>query len=512
MQHEKSRVQAAVLNSVVASGGQIVNLVLSFVVRTVFIRILGEQFLGLNGLFSNILNILSFSELGIGAAITFSLYKPIAENNLVQIRALMRLYSKIYRLIGIGMLLLGAMLTPFLPVLISGDTSKLGNIYIAFVLYLMNSAFGYFMSYKRSLFMATQEGYINALNLLIFQALGQLAQIAMLLLYSNYLVYLVIQLVFTILSNVWISLMANRRYKEFLKKPTDKVDHATILYLKKNVVGMISAKLGGVVVFGTDNIILSSMVGLTAVGIYANYTMIINGINSIFTQGLSAVTATLGNFGATNKKSDNLEVFFKFNLITLFLAATAAFVFTLFSTPFIKFWLGSFKYVVSKQTLYLIALGFFVSLLRQPVINYTNALGLYWEQRFKPLFEAGVNLIVSLVLVRYFNMSISGVLIGTLASNLLINAWWEPLILFKHGFDSTIQKFLIIYLSELVMVAGILSILIRFSTSLNTMNIFVQLIIFVIIGLILGFGITFFEYVLLRKMKILETTLFKRVK
>ena len=109
-------------------------------------------------------------------------------------------------------------------------------------------------------------------------------------------------------------------------------------------------------------------------------------------------------------------------------------------------------------------------------------------------------------------MSISGVLIGTLASNLLINAWWEPLILFKHGFDSTKQKFLIIYLSELVMVAGILSILIRFSTSLNTMNIFVQLIIFVIIGLILGFGITFFEYVLLRKMKILETTLFKRVK
>lgn len=510
MQHEKSRVKAALLNSVVASGGQILNLILSFVVRTVFIRILGEQFLGLNGLFSNILNILSFSELGIGAAITFSLYKPIAENNVVQIRALMRLYSKVYRLIGIGILLLGAVLTPFLQNFISGYTTGLGNIYIAFVLYLMNSAFGYFMSYKRSLFMATQEGYINALNLLTFQAIGQVAQIVMLQIYSNYLVYLGIQLMFTVLSNIWISAVADKRYKEYLKKTNEKVDTDTVEYLKKNVLGMISAKLGGVVVFGTDNIILSSMVGLSVVGIYANYTMIINGINSILTQGLSAVTASLGNFGVTNKKADNEVIFFKFQLITLFLSSLVAFVFTLFSTPFIQFWLGSAKYIVTKQTLYLIALGFFVTLMRQPIINYTNALGLYWEQRFKPVFEALVNLIVSLVLVGYFGMSISGVLIGTLVSNLLINAWWEPLILFKHGFDSNIKKFSLVYLTELGIVSFILAALTSLSGRLDDMNIILELIVFLVTGLVLAVVTTLLVYVILRRLNILTTPLLQK--
>lgn len=509
MQKEKSRVKASLLNSLVASSGQIVNLVLSFIVRTIFIRTLGEQFLGLNGLFSNILNILSFTELGIGTAITFSLYKPLAENKVNQIRALMHLYSKIYRVIGAGILLLGFVLMPFLETFISGDKSGLGNIYIAFALYLMNSAFGYFMSYKRSLFMAAQEGYINALNLLLFQMLGQIMQILMLLLYSNYLVYLIVQLIFTVLSNVWISVIADKRYKHYLQKTSEKVPQDTIDYLKKNVLGMVSAKLGGVVVFGTDNIILSSMVGLSIVGIYANYTMIINGINSVLTQGLGAVTASLGNFGATKKKSDNIEVFFKFQLITLLLSTTVVFVFALFSTPFIRLWLGSSKYVVTRPTLYLIVLVFFVSLMRQPLINYTNALGLYWEQRFKPLFEAGINLVVSLLLVGYFKMTISGVLIGTLASNLLVNAWWEPLILFKYGFDSNIKRFLIVYISEFGSVATVLYVLTGFSGRLTTMNIIGQLIIYTTVGLILSIAITFMEYILIKKMKLLNSPLIK---
>ncbi|WHQ49459.1 oligosaccharide flippase family protein [Lactiplantibacillus plantarum] len=270
----KNRRKASVINSTVAIIGQFLSLLFSFVSRTIFIRVLGEQYLGLNGLFTNLLNILSFAELGIGSAIVFSMYRPLSEHDIPQIKALMFLYKRCYHIIALILMFGGAVILIFLPYLIAGKYD-VGNIYIAFLLYLLNSVLSYFWSYKRSIFVANQEGYINSFNQLIFNVVMQSIQIIFLVMYKSYYVYLVIQIVFTVLSNWQISKLANKRYPYLKERVTERVEKKTLSYLKRNVIGMISSKIGGVVVFGTDNLLLSGFIGLAAVGKYSNYTLII---------------------------------------------------------------------------------------------------------------------------------------------------------------------------------------------------------------------------------------------
>lgn len=445
----KSRTNASIINSTVASSAQLINLIASFVVRSLFIQTLGGQYLGLNGLFVNILNVLSFTELGIGAAITFSLYKPLAENNEDQVAALMALYGKIYHAIAAIIFVLGMALVPFLHILIHGNIEALGNIHIAFCLFLLNSVCSYLGGYKRSIFFADQSGYLNSLNLLIFQLTTQLLQGIFLVLYPNYYVYLIIQILLTISSNIQISRIANKKYPFLKTKSRLKVDKTTITYLKKNVTGMISSKLGGVIVFGTDNLILSAFLGLISVAKYSNYTMILTGVTSILNQGVSAVTSSIGNLKAVGNISKQRKVFYQYSQINGVLNIAISTALISFYSPFINFWIGD-KYILSPLVTWLIVINFFFGQLRQANINFTNAYGLYWEQRYKPIFEAGVNLALSLCLVKYAHMGIAGVLIGTISSNLLVNSWWEPLVLLKHGIKSNFLEYARFYFLQLI--------------------------------------------------------------
>lgn len=454
----KSRTHASVINSFSAGLAQILTLLMSFVSRTIFIRVLGEQYLGLNGLFSNILSILSFAELGVGAAITFSLYKPLANHDEDQVLALMQLYKKVYHAIALIIFTAGIIVLPFLDFFIKGDGSDVGNIHIAFFLFLMNSVSSYLWNYKRSIFFADQSGYINSLNLMIFQVSGQLLQILFLLVTPSYYLYLIIQICVTIFSNLQISRVANKQYPFLRQHRKVSVPHQTLAFLKRNVIGMISAKLGGIVVLGTDNIILSSFLGLATVAVYSNYTLIMNGMISVINQAVSAVTASIGNLRAVGNPRKEKAVFYKYSMISALIGLTVSVGMVTFFSPFIKFWVGK-KFVLDATTTLIIVIGFFVSQLRQANINFTNAYGLYWEQRLKSIVEAVVNLIVSLILIIGFRAGINSVILGNLASNLFVNAWWEPLIVLKSGFKATnseIRFYARFYLSELTIGVAIL--------------------------------------------------------
>ncbi len=447
--NNKSRTKLSTYNSISASVAQLLTLLASFVSRTIFIKVLGEQYLGLNGLFVNILNLLSFAELGIGAAITYSLYEPIAKKDENAILGLMQLYRKVYHAIALLIFVIGMIITPFLKYMINGSTSDVGNIHIAFILFLLNTVFSYLWNYKRSIFFANQEGYVNSLNTLIFQVGAQIIQIIFLFVYPSYYLYLIIQVLLTVTSNLQISKLADRRYPFLKSRKNVEVPSKVISYIKRNVIGMVSSKLGGIVVNGTDNILLSAGLGLSTVGIYSNYTLILNGMNSVINQGISAVTASIGNMQVTESKAKQRIIFYKYSHLTGLVGLFISVGLSSFFSPFISLWVGS-NYILSNFTTWTIVLGFFVAELRQANINFTNAYGLYWEQRKKPIFESIVNLLFSLIFLFYMHLGIKSVVLGTLLSNILVNMWWEPLIVIKFGIKGNLKEYFKYYFAQLI--------------------------------------------------------------
>lgn len=480
-----SRTKAALMNSSVATITQIINLVLNFVSRTFFIKILGEQILGLNGLFVNLLNILAFAELGIGSAITFSLYLPLAKNDILQIQALMQLYRKTFHIIALIIFIAGVGIMPFLPRMIAGNP-HVGNIFLAFSLFLANSVFSYLWSYKRSIFIASQRGYVNGLNQMIFNFAMQVVQIIFLFLTESYYIYLIIQIVFTIASNLQISRLANKEFPYLRSKKRLKVDSKTLEYLKKNILGMISSKIGGVVVFGTDNVIISSFIGLAAVGKYSNYTLVLNGVNAIIGQLVNAVTPSIGNFKIEKSRTEQTKLFYQYTQLNAYIVFLSSIMLSLMFPSFIRIWIGS-EYQLSNSLTTIIVVGFFINGLRNSNLNFMNAYGTFWEMRYKSIWEAISNLLFSLILIKYTNLGIGAVVLGTIGANLVVNSWWEPLIVLKHGIKMADLKYIKLYLVLLISGSSLIFISQIIGNYLLNFNFIVAVIIAVLISALMSF-------------------------
>lgn len=504
----KNRKKASIINSFFAVSAQFLNLIFSFVSRTIFIRILGEDYLGLNGLFTNLLSILSFAELGIGSAIVFSMYKPLNSGDVNQVKALMLLYKKCYYIVAMILAFGGGIILLFLPKLIAGKYN-VGNIYLAFILYLSSSIFSYFWSYKRSIFIADQRGFINSLNQLLFNVIMQILQILSLIIYRSYYIYLIIQIIFTIVSNWQISNLANKNYPYLKEKVTEPVDPNVINYLKKNVVGMISSKIGGVVVYGTDNLLLSSFIGLIAVGQYSNYMLIINGVTSLINQGLGAVTSSIGNLRVSSTKNKQLKIFFQYSQLVSYVSFFVSMFMILFFPPFISFWIGS-KFILSPKLSLLIVLSFFVTSLRYSNLNFMNAYGTYWEMRYKSIVEATVNLVISFLLVKFTNLGISAVVLGTLISNICVNSWWEPLIVLKIAIKTSLREYFRFYIISLIS-GSFLILFVQKILQLNKINVFVSAIICLFISILSLFIFHIITITLAFPKKIERLTLSKSI-
>lgn len=475
----ESRSKKALLNSVVASLAQVITILFQFIARTFFIKILGEQYLGLNGLFTNVLGILNLAEMGIGSAITFSLYRPLAENNKPQIAAIMRYLQKWYRYIAVFVLVAGMIATPFIPHLIANNQHFTDfQVMAYFLVALSGTLVTYLLSYKRTLLIADQLGYINSLNTVYFNLATQLIQIIFLIFSRSFLIYLFIQVLMNLLSNIMISIKVDKRYT-FLDNKTQAVPNEILKYFKRNMQGMIAAKLGGVVVNATDNLVLSAFLGLSLVAKYANYTLITTGLTAVLAQAISAVSSSIGNLAAKNESIDKqVKVFYEYFAITSIVSIAASIGFATFSKQFIDAWIGT-GFVLPEYVVFLIVFNFYFQSVRQALIGYANSYGLYWPQRHKPIFEALINLLVSIALVKYFGLGIAGVMIGTISSNVLVNYWWEPLVVFKYGLKVPMGLFLYKYLLILVLGAVVImeSIVIGYSTSSLMQSLLLSLVL-----------------------------------
>ncbi len=426
-----SRTANSIRNMKYAICGQVFSVILSFVSRTVFVYILGKEYLGINGLFSNILAILALAEMGIGSAIIYSLYKPLAENNEELTAGLMRLFRKIYTGIGLFILIIGCFLTPFLDFFVK-ERPNVPYFELIYVLFVVNNASGYFFSYKGMLINADQKQYITTTITQLSTLLMNVIQIICLVLTHNYILYLLIMLLSTLGRNIVISVVANRLFpfittKKNVELPIDEKN--TII---KNVKAMMMHKIGGVIVDSTDNILLSKIVSVAVVGLYSNYYLITHTITTLYSMLFNALVASVGNLGVTNDKE---TIYKNFRIIDF--AGSWLYYFSFICLlnlldPFISLWLGK-DYMFGYGLTFVICINFYFTGMRNGLLTFRSALGLFWYDRYKAIAEAVVNLIVSIVLGLRFGAI--GIFIGTATSTICVCLLIEPYVVYKYAFD-----------------------------------------------------------------------------
>lgn len=425
------------INLTAAIVGQLVAVPIGFVARLVFIRVLGAEYLGVNGLFTSILTMLSLVELGIGPAIIFSLYKPLAENDTKKVQAIMQLYKKAYTIIGIVIVVLGAVMTPFLSYLFK-DTPGINNLEIIYLLFVGNSAISYFYAYKQNLIIADQRRYIVTIYRYAFFSILNLLQIIFLYATKNYIVFLIVQIACTLLQNLMAAKSADKLYPFLRQKTVEHLDGETVREIKKNTGAMVSHKIGDIVTNSTDNIVISAMVGTVWVGLYSNYVLITIALNGIMGQFFSAITASIGNLGATSAKERLLAVFRKVQFVTFWIFGFSSICLFYIFNPFIAVWIGK-AYWLSMDTVLLLTVLFYVQGMRRAVLTFREALGLYWYDRYNPLFQTVINIGVSVALAPKFG--VSGVIVGTLVSLLTTCFLIEPYFLYKKGFAAPFKLY-----------------------------------------------------------------------
>lgn len=466
---ESSRTKKSMLNITSNFIIQIMKTVLAFVTRTVFIKVLGEQYLGVNGLLSNILLMLSLTELGVSTAINFSLYKPLAEKDDVKISSLMTFYKKAYRIIGFTVAALGMILFFFLDYLIK-DAQAIQNLNIIYLLYLANTVSTYFISYKETLIYADQKSYkLTTINF-VFTLLINIGQVIILLVTKNYILYLVTQFIITFLQKLFVNIFITRKYNYINFNSEEKLEQSDLDVLKTNVKSMFFHKIGDYCINGTDNIIISKFIGIAKVGIYSNYLTLINVANTFINLIYVGITASLGNYIVTENTENKVKLFRKLDFIGFIIFGTSSLLFLNLFNPFILVWIGE-VYLLPMYLVLIIVLNFYLTGMRLPISTLKSAAGIYRQDRFSPLIQAAINLVISIVLVRYLNLL--GILLGTIISSLLVPCWQRPYIVYKYIFKTSVKQYYLQYIKYFIIltISGIITYLIT-TNIWNVNNIF----------------------------------------
>ena len=451
-----SRTKNVVRNSIFALITQVINLIISFVVRTIFINTLGTEYLGVNGLFTNILTILSFAELGIGNAIIFSMYKPAAEGNREEIKSLMKLYKNAYRTIAIVVLVAGLLVIPFLKFIITDVPNIIENITAIYILFLLNTAISYTYTYKRSIISVYQQDYILSMFDFAFNILKNVLQSIILICYKNYMVYLCIQIVCTFVENVIISIRVNKKYPFLKEKEVKELDKEEKKNIFTNVRSLVVYKFGNVILDGTDNIIISSTISTAVVGLVSNYTLIINAVKGILGKITNAVTSSIGNLNAMNDNAKKEEVLYDYLFVAFWIYGLSSIGMGILFNDFIEIWIGK-EYILSIYTVIALVFSFFVDGMHYPAYTYRVTMGLFKEGKKAPFFTAIINVILSIVMGNM--MGVTGVFLATSISRLLTTTWYDPYLIFKKRLNLSAKKFVVRYVQYFIIfvVVGIIS-------------------------------------------------------
>lgn len=436
-----SRTNQSIKNAGFSLICQVIQLFFQMTTRVFFIRIIGKEYLGLNSLFTDLLTALQLVELGIGPAIAYSLYKPLANKDKQKVKSIMNLFGKVYRVIGIFILLIGIGFTPFYKFFIN-EIPNITNIDYIYILFVINTSVSYFYSYYRTLLISDQKKYLDISIQTTITSIYAIAQILVLYLTHNYILYLYVQIIGTILINFIASRIALKQYPYLKEKDINKLDKETVGEIKKNVFAMIFHKIGGIVRDATDNLLISKFIGLAVTGMYSNYSMITKSLSNIINQVFSAILSSVGNLHVTTDENSQREVFYKINFINFWIASFCACCFGALINPFILI-IADNSYLLGNVITALITLRFYLDIMRKTPWMFCEAAGIYWQGKTKPIWEMITNLIISLILVKY--MGISGIILGTIITILLVDVTVEPHLAFKYVLKERTYKYYIKY-------------------------------------------------------------------
>lgn len=444
-----SRTSNVVRNMWVGTFFQVLSLFLGFVSRTIFIRILGSEYLGLNSLFTNVLTILSFAELGIGNAIVFSMYKPLADEDTDKLKKLINFYKKTYTIIGFIILVVGILIIPFIPSIINDTPNIKENIYLIYLLFLTDTAISYFFSYRTSIISADQKNYIVVMYTYIFKICQIILQLILLYFTKEYMLYLILQVITTFLTNLYLSNKSKKMYPFLKELGNNQLEKKETKKIFDNVKALFIYKLGSVVLNGTDSIIISKYLGLIVLGLYSNYYLLVSAITQILSQLFNAFTSSIGNLIAKETREKAKNVFNQLYYFTIFIYAVVCICLYLLFNDFITLWLGK-EYLLSNFVVLTIVGHLYVNGVQFAGFTFRNASGNFKQFKYSPIFSAVLNIVISIILAKYIGLA--GVFIGTIISRVCTSTWIDPYIIYKNVFKENVREYFIKYIKYLIIV------------------------------------------------------------
>lgn len=467
------RIKNSIKNIYMSILTQIIITLLGFVSRNIFLSSLGTEYLGINGLLTNVLSMLSLVEGGIGTSIIYNLYKPLAEEDEPKIIALVQLYKKLYSILAIIIFVLSMCLYPFLGVLIKGGTniSYLGLVYFIFVI---KNVISYLNAHKWSLINADQKGYILVKYNLIFNVLTTISKIIVLKATQSYILYLLIELLIFIIQNIWNGKVVNERYPYIKRNRRYKVDNETRENLITNVKAIFLHNVGTYCVFGTDNLLISSLISLKTVGLYSNYTLIISQLSSLLTPVLNGIGASVGNLIATETKEKSYEIFNVTYFINFWIYSICTITLYNLIEPFIDWAFGK-NLLLNKLSLILILCNFYLTGLRTSINIFKSKAGIFSPDKYVPLLEATINLVASLILTRY--LGLAGIFLGTTISTISIPIWTQSKLVYNKIFDKSVFEYFKKYFIYLILTLICALITIELCSLIVITNEFISLVV-----------------------------------
>ena len=472
------RVKNSIKNIYISIFTQLVITLLGFISRRVFISSLGSEYLGVNGLLTNVLSMLSLVEGGLGTSIVYNLYKPLAENDKPRVIALIQLYKKTYAILAIIVFVLSMALYPFLGILVK-QSDGISYLAIVYFLFVFKNIVSYLNAHKWSLINADQKGYVLARYNLLFNVITTIAKILVLATTQNYILYLVIEVLIFLVQNIWNGKVVNDRYPYIKVKEKFEVDKDTKETMKENVKAMFLHNVGGYCVFGTDNILISALVNLKTVGLYSNYTMVINQLKGLLTPIIDGIGASVGNLIATESKEKSYEIFNVVYLINFWIYGFCSIILFNLLEPFIDFWLGK-GLLLDKFTFAIILLNFYISGLRSSIITFKTKGGIFTNDKYVPIIESVINLGTSIILAKKYGLI--GIFLGTTISTLAIPFWLQPKLVYNNVFNKSVVEYFYKYFKYLFITifAGVVTTI--FCNYVNINNILISLVIKGILG------------------------------
>ncbi len=503
------RIQYAAKNIAFGYIGNISSMVLGFVLRTVFIRKLDETLLGINGLYTGVLTMLSLAELGIGTALNFSLYAPVARKDYEKIKSYMLFYKKAYRVIAGVVAVIGLALVPFLKYFIKnpGDYG-MGELTVYYLIFLFNTVSTYFVSYKYSLVNAEQKNYIQTNVLTLTKLVTVILQLVVLLLTANFLLYLLTAAAVELVQKIYVNAYLNRLYPYLKEKDVKPLEKEEIRDITDKTKALVCHKVGDVARLQTDSLIISSFIQVALVGIVDNYTMVINSISGFVNIIFNSVISSFGNLIATESREKQYEIFQVYRFVANWIYGLSAIGFYLLLSPLVTLWLGE-KWLLSSTVVALILTDYYFKGDRIVLSNFKTAAGVFEQDKFLALIQGIVNLVISIALVQ--KMGLAGIYIGTIVSGLIANIT-KPFIIYKACFDKGVKEYFIETGKHLVILGIVLAVVYPLSKIILEKITIISFLSMGILIVVIYNGLFLLVYGKTKEMKYLVEILKRKVK